>query len=138
MEVAEIGILNVGCGDTKLVFDKDNPADCIRAARVVKDMLRRGYALMVEVDEGGRKLYRRVLEFREDKYEYIIADFDPLVAQGEDAREGDKHVEKPTESEVPSAPSAREATPTPSRTRRTKAVSATAAKGVAIARTAGG
>jgi hypothetical protein len=45
---ATVGILNVGTGDTKLVFDKDDPAECIRAARIVADMLRRGYALLVE------------------------------------------------------------------------------------------
>lgn len=132
-----IGILNVGCGDTKLVFDKNNPADCIRAARIVKDMLRRGYALMIEVNENGKKLYRRVLEFREDRYEYIIADFDPLVAQTEDAKES-LHVEEPAQAE--DAPAAQRAAPPAPRGkgRRTKAVSATGAKGVAIARTAGG
>lgn len=46
-----VGILNVGAGDTKLIFDKNSPADCIRAARIVKDMLRRGYALLVEVEQ---------------------------------------------------------------------------------------
>ena len=27
----EVGILNVGCGDTKLVFNRDDAAECIRA-----------------------------------------------------------------------------------------------------------
>ena len=80
-------ILNVQGGDTKLTFDKDNPAECIRAARIVTDMLRRGYALLVEVETDGVKKYQRVLEFRPDRYEYVIADFDPMVAAAEDAKE---------------------------------------------------
>lgn len=45
--IGVVGILNVGCGDTKLSFDPTNQAECIRAARIVTDMIRRGYALMV-------------------------------------------------------------------------------------------
>ena len=84
----EIGVLNVGAGDTKLSFDPKNPADCIRAARIVKDMIRRGYALLIEIEENGEKINRRVHDFDETKFEYIIADFDPLVAQSVDREEG--------------------------------------------------
>ncbi len=75
-----VGILNVGAGDTKLSFDKDNPAERIRAARIVRDMLRRGYALLIEVEVNGEKKFQRALDFDEAVCEYIIADFDP---QGE-------------------------------------------------------
>lgn len=74
--VGTVGILNVGDGDTKLSFDKNNPAERIRAARIVADMLRRGYALLIEVD--GK--FVRATEFKEDVCEYIIADFDPITA----------------------------------------------------------
>lgn len=74
----EVGILNIGAGDTKIVFDKDNPADMARAARIVTDMIKRGYALLVEIEPGK---YQRALEFREDRCEYVIADFDPTVAE---------------------------------------------------------
>lgn len=87
---ASVRILNVGAGDTKLTFDKDNPADCIRAARIVKDMLRRGYALLVQVPSkkaDDKPTYQRVMEFREDTYEYIIADFDPVTAADADQQE---------------------------------------------------
>jgi len=40
--MGEVAILSVGEGDTKLTFDKNNPAETIRAARIVGDMLRRG------------------------------------------------------------------------------------------------
>ena len=80
----EIGILSVGAGDTKLTFDKNNPAECIRAARIVKDMLRRGYALLVDRGDGQ---YQRAIDFDDTKYEYIIADFDPEVARVADIKE---------------------------------------------------
>lgn len=89
----QVGILNVGAGDTKLVFDPSNPADCIRAARVVKDMIRRGYALLVDTgkrDAGDRPIYARAKDFDETKFEYIIADFDPLIAAEEDANAEDE------------------------------------------------
>lgn len=65
-----VGILNVGAGDTKLTFDKSNPAECIRAARIVKDMLRRGYALLIEVKVGRKTTTRRVYDFDEAHCEY--------------------------------------------------------------------
>lgn len=70
----EIGILNVGAGDTKLSFDPSNPDEVKRACAVVKDMLRRGFALLVEVgrDDKG-PLYRRCLDFDAETAEYIIA-----------------------------------------------------------------
>ena len=36
-------ILNVGAGDVVITFDKTNPAEQIRAKRIIKDMLKRGY-----------------------------------------------------------------------------------------------
>ena len=79
-----VGILNVGAGDTKLSFDPKNPAERIRAARIVRDMLRRGYALLVEVAPGE---YQRATDFDEARCEYIIADFDPVTAAEADAAE---------------------------------------------------
>lgn len=40
--MGQIGILNVGAGDTKLTFDKNNPAERIRSARIAHLMLMRG------------------------------------------------------------------------------------------------
>lgn len=66
-------ILNVGAGDTKLSFDPANPADRKRAAATVTDMLRRGFAIMVQVGEqGGKPLYQRIEAFDEATCEYII------------------------------------------------------------------
>lgn len=46
----KLEILNVGTGDTKIEFDKDDPADVERAKRIIPDMLKRGYALFCEVN----------------------------------------------------------------------------------------
>jgi hypothetical protein len=77
----ELSILNVGDGDTKITFDKRNVGETIRAKRIITDMLRRGYALVVEVERKGEKAYERVQAFDEKTGEYIIADLDPVKAE---------------------------------------------------------
>lgn len=121
-----IGILNVGAGDTKLTFDPTNPLEMIRAARIVRDMIRHGYALLIEVDqgEGKPKTYRRATDFDEATCEYIIADLDPVAAEQADKEE--PYVQPPS----PSSPRK------PRTTQRR--VSATATSGIAVARSAGG
>ena len=82
-----LSILNVYEGDVKITFDKDNPAETIRASRIIRDCLRRGYALLIEVDGA----YQRAIDFDEKVGEYIIADFDPSYrpkTQGEDEENG--------------------------------------------------
>ncbi len=70
----EVGILNVGAGDTKLSFDPKNKEERERAARIVTDMIRRGYTILVEIDDGkGGKKNRRVRKFDAKQCEYIIA-----------------------------------------------------------------
>ena len=138
--MSEIGILNVGCGDTKLSFDKNNPQERIRAARIVKDMLRRGYALLVEIDQpNGTKTYQRVIEFKEDVCEYVIADFDPAEADKadqEEANAGGSQAEQTVDAA--SAEETGPATP-PKRGRGSrKSIPAEGTRGVAIARSAGG
>jgi hypothetical protein len=70
----QLGILNVGTGDTKLTFDAKNPVERARAAGIVKDMLKRGFAIMVEVGmKDGKPLYQRAESFDPNTCEYIIA-----------------------------------------------------------------
>ena len=143
--MGQIGVLNVGAGDTKLSFDKNNPAEMIRSARIVTDMLRRGYALLVEVtDKKGNASYTRVYDFKEDTYEYIIADFDPVVAAEEDANERDN---RPADESATAASDGEATTQKPLATPKiaggrkrdgTRAVSAAKTTGVAVARSAGG
>ena len=130
-----LSILNVGDGDTKLSFDKNNPAERIRAARIVTDMLRRGYALLVEVERNGEKGYERVQAFREDTCEYIIADFDPTVAAATETGNVD---EFETQAR-PGAQAPSEAAPKKRRGRpSTRKVPAEGANAVAVGRSAGG
>lgn len=69
-----VGILNVGAGDTKLSFDKSNPAERKRAAGIVSDMLKRGFAILIQVGEkGGEPIYQRAKAFDHETCEYIIA-----------------------------------------------------------------
>jgi hypothetical protein len=71
-------ILNVQAGDMKITFDTGNIAETIRAKRIITDMLRRGYALVVEVERDGKRAYERAQGFDEKTGEYIIADFAPV------------------------------------------------------------
>lgn len=69
-----VGILNVGAGDTTLSFDPKNLVERKRAALVVADMLRRGYALLVQVGKkNGEPLYQRARGFDPKTCEYIVA-----------------------------------------------------------------
>jgi hypothetical protein len=144
--IGELGILNVGTGDTKLSFDPNNPQDCIRAARIVKDMLRRGFALLVKVrdNEDGTPIYQRALDFDDTKYEYIIADFDPLEAAKVDQEEesrvegaavGTDQAQTP-QGEVVTGASA--PVSTTGKRSATKRIPAAKTSGVAVARSAGG
>ena len=106
-------ILNVGAGDVKINFNTADVSETIRAKRIITDMLRRGYALIVEVERDGQKAYERVQAFDEARGEYIIADFDPQVAEIEDAFEESRQYQaslKPrVEPEIASQPEAQAA-----------------------------
>lgn len=68
-----IGILNVGAGDTKLTFDPEKPEERKRAAAAVTEMLRLGFAILVQVGEkGGKPLFTRADAFDPKTCEYII------------------------------------------------------------------
>lgn len=71
--MGSLSCLNVAGGDVKITFEKSNIAETIRAKRMIADMLRRGYALLVEVDGA----YQRAIEFDEQHGEYVVADYDP-------------------------------------------------------------
>lgn len=119
----ELGILNVGAGDTKISFDPSNPAERDRAARMVADMLKLGYMLLVQVGEkDGEPLYQRAKGFDPKTCEYIVA------GVSDEKAEGPGEVAEPALK----APSGR--------TKRAPAVRvpAESTRGVAVARSAGG
>lgn len=121
MNAGEVGILNVGAGDTKLSFDPSKPEEVKRASEVVTDMLRRGFAIFVEVgrDDKG-PLYRKATAFDPETAEYIIA--------GGPADQEEASVQEPA-----SAPPRHR-----SRKAAGKRVSAAKVGAVAVAPTAGG
>lgn len=82
-------ILNVQSGDIKLTYDTNDAAEAIRARRIVSDMLRRGYAILVDIERDGERKYERILEFRENTGEFMIADFDSLEAAKVDSANPD-------------------------------------------------
>lgn len=133
----ELAILNVGDGDTKLSFDPKNPAERIRAARIVKDMLKRGYALLIQLPDGS---FTRCLDFNEEVCEYVIADFDPITAAEHDAQEEQEHEHQQGEASEGTAPAtaAQDAPRKPGRPRKVTSVPASGARAVAVAPTAGG
>lgn len=125
-DIGTLGVLNVANGDTKLSFDPNNPQERIRAARIVKDMLRRGYALMVD---DGNGIFRRVTDFDESKCEYIIADFDPVMAAEEDEKQGANNGSTFEQAATPTAGT---------RAKKNHRIPAEKTRGVSIARSAGG
>lgn len=134
----EVGILNVGAGDTKLVFDQNNPQDCIRAARIVKDMLKRGHALLVKVGErDGKDMFQRATDFDESKCEYIIADFDPVAAEKADQVDAQEPADEQAAASGGDAGGTEGAKPVKLRGRR-RAIPASGTRAVAVARSAGG
>lgn len=140
----DVGILNVGAGDTKLSFDPTNPVEAIRAARIVKDMLRRGYVLLVRQPDGK---HVRALDFDENTHEYIIADLDSPPEKPHAEVEEPKKAEPQPASEPPKAnvPPTRNGlddgvplSSPPVKPRGRKRVAAATASAVAVSRTAGG
>jgi hypothetical protein len=131
----EISILNVGDGDTKLSFDKKNPAERIRAARIVADMLKRGYALLIEQPAGSGN-FVRAQAFDEEVCEYVIADFDPITAAEHDAQE-EQHGDEQNRTNEATASTAGTPAPAGKRTYR-KRVKADGARAVAVAPISGG
>ena len=133
-----VSILNIGTGDIHLSFDKNNPAERIRAARIVRDMLRRGYALLVEVVVDGEKKFMRAKDFDDEHCQYVIADLDPVTAAAADAQEEQEVGDgQQTEQASSSSTSEKARDPNPRRG-RTRKVDATSTRAVAVGRTAGG
>lgn len=85
-------ILNVGAGDVKITYDREDVAEAIRAKRIIKDMLKRGYALLVEID--GK--WQRIKSFDEKHGEYVIADLvdEDDEAEGAAAQPGKKSIKE--------------------------------------------
>lgn len=123
--IGELGILNVGVGDTKLTFDPSKPGETANASRIVKDMIRRGFAIFIEVGSNDRgPIYQRAHDFDEATSEYIVVGTPEEVEQVND--------QEPPSTPRPRRQGAPRSKPEPRR------IAANSTKGVAVARTAGG
>jgi hypothetical protein len=72
--MGQLEILNVQGGEVKLAFDTKDCAEAIRARRIIGEMIRKGFVLLVEVERNNEKRFERALSFDDSKGEYIIAD----------------------------------------------------------------
>lgn len=121
--IGELAILNVAAGDTKLSFDPQDQNEVKRASAIVEDMLKRGFALLIQIgeDDDG-PIYRRAKGFDPKTAEYIVVgNADP--------------VEQSADEEEPESPPRRGRKVGKAATHRVPAAST---KAVAVARTAGG
>lgn len=127
-----VGILNVGAGDTKLTFDPKKPDEVKKSAKIVADMIKRGFVLLIEVGKAddGDPIYRRAKAFDESTCEYIIAG----TVSDDTTTTEQTHDEKPT-----GAPPRKGKKTEPKRDRRaTTRIPAASTSAVAVSRTAGG
>lgn len=64
-------VLNVGAGDLKIEFDKDSDAEVKRAAEMIQAMMKQGYAILIEKEDG---THERVSSFDPKINCYIVGD----------------------------------------------------------------
>lgn len=117
----ELRILNAGAGDLRITFRPDEtPEERAKIAATIRDMLRRGYALLVENADG---TYSRAVDFDPEARAYVVAGLpDPEASHGEEA---------PTEEP-------KRAKKAPRRKPQRRKVAADKARAVAVGRSAGG
>lgn len=127
-----VGILNVGAGDTKLTFDPKKPDEVKKSAKIVADMIKRGFVLLIEVGEkDGEPIYRRAKAFDESTCEYIIAGTIDDESTTTEQTHDEEQASAPARGRKEKAPAKRDR-------RGTTRVPASSTKAVAVSRTAGG
>jgi hypothetical protein len=95
--MGSLSCLNVSGGDIRIQFDTADASEALRARRIIKDMLRRGYALLVRMSDG---TYQRALDFDETVGEYVIADFDPTTGPTPEEARREERAERFRQAEV--------------------------------------
>jgi len=68
IEEGALCILNITQGDMKISFDKDKPEEVEHARKVIDDMLKRGYTILVQWGSG----WRRAKTFIPSRDTYVI------------------------------------------------------------------
>lgn len=131
-----LDILNTGHGHAEIHFDNTDPIELERSKRIIEDMLRRGYLLFIEGDDG--KVIR-VESFDAKTGRYIIGDCalyagaDPLHPEPEEPNTAQNEVRPSTGEFTPPVKRG------PGRPRKTKgAVPMEKVRATAMGRSAGG
>lgn len=133
--MGELNILNVSAGDITISFDTKDAAEAIRAKRIIEDMLKRGYALLVKDSDGA---FVRALGFDSEKGEYIIADYAPTENNTKETKNYEQ-IEEPTKEETESTTWIKKGAEQPKPKRgRQKRVGMETTTTFAVARSAGG
>jgi hypothetical protein len=70
-----IDVLSIARGDMRMTFKTDTPEGLAEAAIAIDRMLRAGYTIFVETEEG----QRRVQKYDPTHNEYILVDSGPVV-----------------------------------------------------------
>ena len=65
----ELNVLNVGSGDIAICFNQHDTGERAKAIRMLKDMQARGYALLMQLDDGS---YTRVVDIDQTRGRYIV------------------------------------------------------------------
>lgn len=69
-------VLNVGAGDVRLSFNHHDKSEKAKALRMLKDMIRRGYAVLIQLEDGS---YTRAIEVDATRGTYVIQEPDSDV-----------------------------------------------------------
>jgi hypothetical protein len=89
-------VLSVGKGDIKLTLDGTNSEETEKARRIIEEMLRKGYGIFVETDEG----LTRVKKFNPKRMTYVISE---VVEEPVDETAGAPPPRRVQERQVPVA-----------------------------------
>lgn len=91
-----LSCLNVGIGDIQVVFNEHNPEEVKKAVKMLTDMQLRGYAILVQLDDGS---YVRAQAIDASRGRYIVQlpeDTSHAAAEPEPKRRG-----RPPKSSIP-------------------------------------
>jgi hypothetical protein len=103
LSAGSLEVLSVGKGDLQIKVGPSNK-DRADAQRLIEEMIRKGYTLLVETDDG----LLRVTKFDPDRMVYVVADApgvssEPAPARPKAAAAGKRGGAKPGERTVPVA-----------------------------------
>jgi hypothetical protein len=62
-------VLNAGLGDVKVTFEGKSPYEIANDILMIRDMMKQGYAIMVQLEDGS---YKRVRSVNEKHQTYVI------------------------------------------------------------------